>query len=151
MGYYSARKKNEFESILMRWINLEPVTLSEVSQRKENKYMKPIHMESRKWYSWTYLQGRDGDRDREIRLLDKVGEGESGTNTEYSINTHTLPRVTDSWWEVAMNTGSQARCSATTWSSRGGRLHWEGMYVYLRLSHTVVWQKPVQHCNAIFL
>ena len=27
------------------------------------------------------------------KLLDKVGEGDSGTNTEYSINIHTLPRV----------------------------------------------------------
>ena len=35
MEYYSAIKKNSFESVLMRWMKLEPITQSEVSQ-KEN-------------------------------------------------------------------------------------------------------------------
>ena len=34
MEYYSAMKGNEFESVLVRWINLEPVIQSEVSQGK---------------------------------------------------------------------------------------------------------------------
>ena len=29
MGYYSAIKRNAFESVLMRWINLEPIVHSE--------------------------------------------------------------------------------------------------------------------------
>ena len=33
--YYSAIKKNTFESVLMRWMKLEPIIQSEVSQ-KEN-------------------------------------------------------------------------------------------------------------------
>ena len=32
MEYYSAIKSNAFESILMKWINLEPIIQSEVSQ-----------------------------------------------------------------------------------------------------------------------
>ena len=39
MGYYSVIKKNKFESVLMRWMNLEPVTQSEVSQKEKNKYI----------------------------------------------------------------------------------------------------------------
>ena len=35
MDYYSAIKKNAFESVLMRWMKLEPIIQSEVSQ-KEN-------------------------------------------------------------------------------------------------------------------
>ena len=35
MEYYSAIKNNAFESVLMRWMKLEPVIQSEVSQ-KEN-------------------------------------------------------------------------------------------------------------------
>ena len=31
MQYYSAIKKNAFESILMRWMNLEPIIQNEVS------------------------------------------------------------------------------------------------------------------------
>ena len=32
--YYSVIKKNTFESVLMRWTKLEPIILSEVSQKK---------------------------------------------------------------------------------------------------------------------
>ena len=39
MEYYSAIKRNEFESILVRWINLEPVILSEVSQKEKKQIL----------------------------------------------------------------------------------------------------------------
>ena len=34
LEYYSAIKRNAFESVLMRWMNLQPMIQSEVSQRK---------------------------------------------------------------------------------------------------------------------
>ena len=34
MGYHSAIKRDTFESVLMRWLNLEPRTQSEVSQKE---------------------------------------------------------------------------------------------------------------------
>ena len=34
MEYYSAIKKNTFESVLMRWMKLEPIIQSEVNQNK---------------------------------------------------------------------------------------------------------------------
>ena len=37
MEYYSAMK-NAFESVLMMWINLEPILQSEVSQKKKNNW-----------------------------------------------------------------------------------------------------------------
>ena len=37
MKYYSAIKRNAFESVLMRWMKLEPIIQSEVSQ-KEKQY-----------------------------------------------------------------------------------------------------------------
>ena len=37
MEYYSAIKKNAFESILMRWIKLEPIIQSEVSQKEKHQ------------------------------------------------------------------------------------------------------------------
>ena len=36
MEYYSAIKKNAFESVLMRWMKLEPVTQSEVRNKNTN-------------------------------------------------------------------------------------------------------------------
>ena len=38
MEYYSAIKRITFESVLMRWMNLEPIIQSEVRQREKNKY-----------------------------------------------------------------------------------------------------------------
>ena len=38
MEYYSAIKSNKFESVLMRWIKLEPTIQSEVSQKEKNNY-----------------------------------------------------------------------------------------------------------------
>ena len=37
MEYYSAIQKNTFESVLMRWINLEPIIQNEVSQIEKDK------------------------------------------------------------------------------------------------------------------
>ena len=36
--YYSAIKRNAFESVLMRWINLELIIYSEISQKEKDKY-----------------------------------------------------------------------------------------------------------------
>ena len=44
MKYYSAMKRNAFESVLMRWMNLEPVLQSEVSQKKKDKYHILTHI-----------------------------------------------------------------------------------------------------------
>ena len=38
MKYYSAIKRNAFESVLMRGMNLEPIIQSEVSQKEKDKY-----------------------------------------------------------------------------------------------------------------
>ena len=38
MEYYSAIKRNEFESVLMRWISLESIIQTEVSQKEKAKY-----------------------------------------------------------------------------------------------------------------
>ena len=44
MEYYSAIKRNTFESVLMRWMNLEPIIQSEVSQKKKDKYHILMHI-----------------------------------------------------------------------------------------------------------
>ena len=44
MEYYSAIKRNAFESVLMRWMNLEPIIQSEVSQKEKDKYHILTHI-----------------------------------------------------------------------------------------------------------
>ena len=43
MEYYSAIKRNEIELFVVRWMDLETVMQSEVSQKEKNKYCMPIH------------------------------------------------------------------------------------------------------------
>ena len=38
MEYYSAIKKNTFELVLMRWIKLEPILQTQVSQKEKYQY-----------------------------------------------------------------------------------------------------------------
>ena len=38
MEYYSAIKKNTFESVLMRWMKLEPIIENEVTQKEKHQY-----------------------------------------------------------------------------------------------------------------
>ena len=40
----SAIKKNTFESVLMRWMKLEPIIQSEVSQKEKHKYSILTHI-----------------------------------------------------------------------------------------------------------
>ena len=44
MEYYSAIKRNTFESVLMRWTKLEPIIRSEVSQRENDKHCILMHI-----------------------------------------------------------------------------------------------------------
>ena len=44
MEYYSAIKKNAFESVLMRWMKLAPIIQSEVSQKEKHKYSILTHI-----------------------------------------------------------------------------------------------------------
>ena len=44
MEYYSATKKNTFESVLMRWMKLEPIIQSEVSQKEKHQYSILMHI-----------------------------------------------------------------------------------------------------------
>ena len=44
MEYYSDIKTNTFESVLMRWMKLEPIIQSEVSQKEKHQYSILTHI-----------------------------------------------------------------------------------------------------------
>ena len=44
MEYYSAIKKNTFESVLMRWMKVEPIIQNEVSQKEKHQYGILMHI-----------------------------------------------------------------------------------------------------------
>ena len=43
-GILLRHKKNTFESVLMRWMNLEPIIQSEISQKEKDKNCIPTHI-----------------------------------------------------------------------------------------------------------
>ena len=79
MEYYSAITENAFESVLMRWMKLEPIIQSKVSQKEKYQYSILMRI---------YRVQKDGNNDPisetakethiKDRLLDFVGEGEGG-------------------------------------------------------------------------
>ena len=49
MEYYSTIKRNKFQSVVVRWMNPDPIIQSEVSQKEKNKYhVLHVYMGSRK-------------------------------------------------------------------------------------------------------
>ena len=44
MGYYSATKRNSFKSVLMKWMNREPIFQSGVNQKEKDKYCILTHI-----------------------------------------------------------------------------------------------------------
>ena len=56
MEYYSAIKKDTFESVLMRWMRLDSIIQSEVSQKKKHQYSMLMQIK------WNYKYGNDNPR-----------------------------------------------------------------------------------------
>ena len=105
MEYYSAIKRNTFELVLMRWLNLEPITQSEISQKE--KYKQHI---------LTHIYGIYNDvtdkfifraalkKDIENRLMDPEGgdEGEGEMYGESNMETYNTICKIDDQWEFAV-------------------------------------------------
>ena len=65
MEYYSAIKKNPFESVLMRWMKLEPIIQSEVSQKEKHQHSILMYMEFRKMVMTLYVTQQKRQRCKE--------------------------------------------------------------------------------------
>ena len=53
MEYYSVIKRNASKSVLIRWMNLEPIIKTKVSQKEKNKYCILTHI-----YIYIYMESR---------------------------------------------------------------------------------------------
>jgi len=71
-GILLSHKKNKFQSVLVRWMKLEPVIYSKVSLKQENRYiLMHMYMESRKMVLMNLLAGKEWRcRDREQTCAD---------------------------------------------------------------------------------
>ena len=64
MEYYLASKKNTFESVLMRWMKLEPIIQSEVRQKEKCQYSILTHIYGFKKMVMMTLYARQQKRHR---------------------------------------------------------------------------------------
>ena len=87
--YYSAIERSAFESVLMRWVNLEPVIRSEVRQKEKNKYHILTHRYG------TQKDGTDAatcraalEAQTEDRLMDRAGAGRGETQRAAGTHRH---------------------------------------------------------------
>ena len=78
MAYYSAIKKNSFESVLMRWMKMEPIIQSEVSQKDKHQYIILTRIYGIIKDVTFICKTEKRDTDVQNRLLDSVGKGEGG-------------------------------------------------------------------------
>ena len=86
MEYYSAIKRNAFDSVLIGWMNLEPIIQSEVSQKEEDKY-----------HILTYILGFPGGSEGKASACNVgdpgsiPGSGRSPADTHSSILAWRIP------------------------------------------------------------
>ena len=67
----SVIKKNASESVLIRWMNLEPSIQNKVSPKEKDKYHILTHIQNlENLHRKTCLQGNNGETDIENRLMD---------------------------------------------------------------------------------
>ena len=152
MEYYSTVKRNTFESVLMRWKTLEPITeWSKPERERQISYINSCIWNWERWYQQPYMQGSKGDTDLKEPLLDSVG-GESrmiwGNSTEIYIYI-TMCKIDSHWefdvWHRASKAGALGQLEGMGW---GGR---QETNVCLWPIHNDVWQKPSQYCKVIIL
>ena len=142
MEYYSAIKKNTFESVLMRWMKLEPIIQSEVSQKEKHQYSILTHI-----YGTITLYVRQQKRHRCIeqsfglcgrgRGWDDLGEWHWNLyNIIYEMNRQS--RFNARYW--MLGAGALGWPRGMVWGGRReGDSAW-GTRVYLWRNHVDVWQ-----------
>ena len=91
MEYYSAIKRNGFQSVELRWMNREAFIQSEVSQeeKKQISYIDVYKWNREKWYWWAYFQDRNRDADIGNSLETQRGKERSGW-TERAAPKHSI-------------------------------------------------------------
>ena len=146
----------------MRWMDLESVIQSEVSQKEENKYcmLTRIYGILKKKGS-EEPRGRTGIKTQTQRmdLRTQGGERVSWDEVrEWHGHIYTTKCKIDGQWEAATQHReiSSVLCDHLEgWDREGGREKQEGgdigIYVYVQLTYFVIQKKLTHHCKAIIL
>ena len=149
MEYYSAIKRNIFESVLMRWMKLELVIQSKVSQKEKNKCHVLMHIyESTKMALMNLFAGQQWRLGHREQTSGHRGQRRGKS----SMEKYTLPYVKQiACGNLLYDSGSSNPMRSGMGWEVGGSFNREGMCVYPWLTHADVRQKPAHYCKAIIL
>ena len=145
MEYYSAIKRNAFELVLMRWVNLESIIQSEVSQKKKDKYHILTHIYGLQKNGTEEFIYRAAMEKQTWRILMDMGRGEERVRCMKRVAWKlTLSYVKQTANESLLygsensNKGSVSTQSSEMGREMGGRFQREGICVYIWLIHVEV-------------
>ena len=155
MEYYSTIKKNTFQSVLMRWMKLEPIIQNEDSQKEKHQQNKLTHI--------CGIQKDDNhvcENAKKTQMYKTVfwtlGDGEGGMIWENGTDTCIITQVNELPVQVqCMIQDAWGWCTGIT-RRDGMRREVAGDF---RMGHTctpvadscLCMAKPVQYCKAIRL
>ena len=133
MEYYSAIKRNTFESVLMKWMNLEPVIQSEMSQKEKDKHHILTHMygiQKNGTEEFIYRVAME----KQTQRIDFQTWGQQGTGIERVTWKLTLHVKQTANRNLLYGSGNSNRVSVSIQKGRigremGGRFKREGIYI----------------------
>ena len=151
-------KKNSFESVLMRWMKLEPIIQSEVSQKDKDHYSILTHIYG------IWKDGNDNPickTEEETQmyrtdfwtLWEKARVGcfkRTASKHVYYLGWNRSPVQVGCMRQV-LGPGALGRPRGIGWSRRWEEGSGWGTHVDPWLIHVNVWQKPLQYCKVISL
>ena len=152
MEYYSTIKKNSFESVLMRWMKLEPIIQSALCQKDKDQYNILTHI-----YGIFLLYAKQKKRHRCTEdfwtLWEKARVGcfeRTASKHVYYQRWNRSPAQVRCLRQV-LGAGALGRPIGMEWGGRWERGSGWGLHVNPWLIHVNVWQKPLQYCKVISL
>ena len=144
MEYYSTTKRNAFESVLVKWMNLEPIIQSEVSQKGKDKYCILTHIygiQKNGTEEFIYRAAMEKQTQR-IDLWTWGGGGEGEMCGKSNMETYITMCKIDSQREFAVwlrKLKQRLFINVEGWDGEGdGSFKREGIYAYLQLIHSEV-------------
>jgi len=119
MEYYAANKKSEIMPFVATWMDLESVTMSEVSQTEKEKYDIPYMWNLKRNDRNQLTKQKEILRLREWSCCYRGGWGEEIVG-EFRMNMYTLLCL--KWIankDLLCSTGNSAQCCVMTWTGGG--------------------------------
>ena len=128
MEYYTAIKKNTFESVLMRCMKLEPIIQSEVIQKEKDKYhILPHIYRIQENGTEEYIYRAAMEKQTQIIDLWTWGGGEEDeTYGKSNMETYITIYKIDSQWEFAVWLRKLKHGLCINLEEQVGEVRWEG-------------------------